>query len=112
MTDVKSKLLQTTALKGQKGNALFLFSLLISVRGRGGQSSGFEFQVQQEELIKFQSGNVWWGEAVSSITGRGGLVDLSHAFKKERLGSKLLLVDEFREQTPSDRRPPAAQAGP
>lgn len=36
--------------------------------GAGGQSSGFEFQVQQEELITFQrrrSGKLWSGETVS-----------------------------------------------
>lgn len=34
MTDVKSKLLQTTALNGQKENALFLLLLLISAEGK------------------------------------------------------------------------------
>lgn len=38
-TDVKSKLLHTTALKGQKGNAVFLFLLLISAGGWGGAKS-------------------------------------------------------------------------
>lgn len=36
---------------------------------RGGQSPGFEFQVQQEELIKFQrgrSGNLWSRETIWS----------------------------------------------
>lgn len=34
MTAVKSKLLRTTALKGPKGNALFLLLLLISAGGK------------------------------------------------------------------------------
>lgn len=40
---------------------------IVAANQRGGQSPGFKFQVQQEELIKFQretSGNLWSGGTI------------------------------------------------
>lgn len=64
MTDVE---LNHSAKRPEGKRFVFIFATNQSA-GAGGQSSGFEFQVQQEELIKFQrrrSGNLWSGETVS-----------------------------------------------
>lgn len=45
------------------------FVFIVAANQCGGQSPGFEFQVQQEELIKFQrerSGNLWSQETIWS----------------------------------------------